>query len=226
VLFSKYRFRSPLYQVQQELARADLEITRTTLADWVAIGTGALEPLFAQIRKDLVGGDYLQVDETPVRVMDPEVPGKTAQEWLWVYARPGRDGPERMLKDFLGTFQSDGYGLYEAMERDRKDLRRVACWAHKRQMFHEALEDDVARARELLVLIAGLYLIEKETREGANTPKARKALRREKAPALLYRLHCWRLELEPGKASSPVLLKSPLGKAIRYTLGQWEGLVR
>jgi hypothetical protein len=34
------------------------------------------------------------------------------------------------------------------------------------------------------------------------------------------------VELEPGKASSPVLLKSPLGKAIRYTLGQWEALVR
>jgi transposase len=25
---------------------------------------------------------------------------------------------------------------------------------------------------------------------------------------------------------SPVLPKSPLGKAIRYTLGQWEALVR
>lgn len=238
VIVSKYLDHRPLYRVQQELARHGVEITRTTLADWVAMGAGALEPLVALIRKDLVGGDYLQIDETPVRVMDPEVPGKTAQGWLWVYARPGagvifdfqgsrgREGPDRMLKDFHGTFQSDGYGLYEALERDRKDLRRVACWAHARRKFHEALEDDAARAREFLILIASLYGLEKEAREGGYTPEARKALRQEKAPALLDRLHRRLLELEPGKATSPVLLKSPLGKAIRYTLGQWEALVR
>lgn len=238
VILSKYLDHRPLYRVQQELARHGVEITRTTLADWVATGAGALEPLVALIRKDLILGDYLQVDETPVRVMDPEVPGKTAQGWLWVYARPGagvifdfqgsrgREGPERMLKDFHGTFQSDGYGLYEALERSRKDLRRVACWAHARRKFHEALEDDAARAREFLVLIAGLYLIEREAREGCCTPEARAALRQEKVPALLGRLHRRLVELEPGKASSPVLLKSPLGKAIRYTLGQWEALVR
>lgn len=162
VILSKYLDHRPLYRVQQELARHGVEITRTMLADWVATGAGVLEPLVALIRKDLILGDYLQVDETPVRVMDPEVPGKTAQGWLWVYARPGagvifdfqgsrgREGPDRMLKDFHGTVQTDGYALYEALERSRKDLRRVVCWAHARRKFHEALEDDAARAREFL----------------------------------------------------------------------------
>ena len=36
-----------------------------------------------------MGGSYLQIDETPVQVMDPEVEGRTATGWLWVYARPG-----------------------------------------------------------------------------------------------------------------------------------------
>jgi transposase len=87
----------------------------------------------------------------------------------------GREGPDRMLKDFHGTIHHDGYGLFGALERDRKDLRRVACWAHSRRKFHEALEDDAARAGEFLVLIASLYGIEKEAREGAYTPEARKA---------------------------------------------------
>ncbi len=39
-------------------------------------------------------------------------------------------------------------------------------------------------------------------------------------------LHRRLVELEPGKADFLVLLKSPLGKAIRYTLGQWEALGR
>jgi hypothetical protein len=120
-----------------------------------------------------------------------------------------------MLKDFHGTFQSDGYGLNEALERDRKDLRRVACWAHARRNFHDALEDAAARAREFLILIAGPYLVEKEARESGFTPEARAALRQEKVPALLGRLRRRIVELEPGKASSPVLLKSPLGWAIR-----------
>ena len=238
VVLSKYIDHRPLYRVQQELGRHGVEVTRSTLADWVSAAAGALEPLQQRLRQDLVAGSYLQVDETPVKVMDPEVRGRTASGWLWVYARPGggvvfdfqtgrgREGPDAMLKDFRGTFQSDGYGLYESLERERPDLRRVGCWAHARRKFHEALDDDATRSREFLVLIGMLYGIEREAREQSMTPEARKALRMEKAPGVLARLRQRLEELEPGKATSPVLLKSPLGKAIRYVLGQWEALVR
>ena len=94
-----------------------MEITRTTLADWVDAAAVALEPIYKAIRTDLIGGNYLQVDEIPVRVMDPEVRGKTASGWLWVYARPkggvpfdfqrsrGRAGPDEILKTFSETIQ-------------------------------------------------------------------------------------------------------------------------
>ena len=215
-----------------------MEVTRSTLSDWVNAVAAALEPLQQRLRQDLVGGDYLQLDETPVKVIDPDLLGRTANGWLWVYARPGgpvlfdfqggrgREGPERMLRDFRGTFQSDGYGVYESIERQRPDLRRVGCWAHARRKFHEALEDDAARAREFIAWIARLYAVEKEAREQGLTPEARKALRGERVPEVLARLRGRLEELEPGKATSPVLLKSPLGMAIRYTLGQWDALVR
>jgi len=228
----------PLYRVQQELARFGVDITRTTLADWVAAAATALEPLHHLVRQDLMGGSYLQIDETPVRVMDPEVEGRSATGWLWVYARPeggvifdfqksrGRDGPDRMLKSFAGTFQSDGYGLYESLERDRPDLRRVACWAHARRKFHEAIPDDGPRSRAIIAMIAPLYGIEKVARESGLSAEARKELRHQHVPSMLERLHRRLLELEPGRVGSPVLPKSPLGKAIRYTLGQWQALVR
>jgi hypothetical protein len=38
-----------------------------------------------------LAGDYLQVDETPVRMMDPEVRGRCATGYLWVAGRPGGD---------------------------------------------------------------------------------------------------------------------------------------
>jgi hypothetical protein len=138
----------------------------------------------------------------------------------------GRDGPDQMLKSFAGTFQSDGYGLYESLERDRPDLRRVACWAHARRKFHEAIPDDGPRSREIIAMIAPLYGIEKVARESGLAPEARKDLRQQHAPAMLDRLHRRLLELNPARVGSPVLPKSPLGKAIRYTLSQWEALVR
>ncbi len=238
VVLSKYLEHRPLYWVQQELTRFGVEITRTTLADWVAAAATALEPLHQRVHEDLMAGNYLQIDETPVQVMDPEVEGRTATGWLWVYARLGggvifdfqkrrcRDGPDQMLKSFAGTFQSDGYGLYESLERDRSDLRRVACWAHARRKFHEALTDDGPRSRQIIALMAPLYGIEKVARESGLSPEARKELRQQKAPSMLERLHRHLLELDPARVGSPVLPKSPQDKAIRYTLSQWEALVR
>ena len=89
VILTKYLDHGTLYRVQQELARHGVTTTRTTLVDWVAGAATTLEPLYRLVRDDLMGGSYLQIDETPVRVMDPEVLGKTATGWLWVYARPG-----------------------------------------------------------------------------------------------------------------------------------------
>jgi hypothetical protein len=125
-----------------------------------------------------------------------------------------------MLKSFAGTFQSDGYGLYESLKRDRTDLRRVACWAHARRKFHEAIRDDGPRSREIIAMIAPLYGIEKVARESGLSPEARKDLRQQHAPKVLDRLHGRLLELNPARVGSPVLPKSPLGKAIRYTLNQ------
>ena len=82
VVLAKYLEHRPLYRVQQELARFAVEITRTTLADWVNAAATALEPLHLLVRQDLMGGSYLQIDETPVRVMDPEVEGRAATGWL------------------------------------------------------------------------------------------------------------------------------------------------
>ena len=55
---------------------------------------------------------------------------------------------------------------------------------------------------------------------------ARKELRHQRAPAMLERVHRRPLEMEQGRVGSPTLPKSPLGEAIRYTLGRLQTLVR
>lgn len=63
----------PLHRVQQELGRSGVNVSRATLCGWVEAAGVALQPLWLGIQAGLMAGDYLQVDETPVRVLDPEI---------------------------------------------------------------------------------------------------------------------------------------------------------
>ena len=59
----------------------------------------------------------------------------------WQTSR-GRAGPEAFLKDYEGKLQSDGYGVYEALCRDRPKRELFGCWAHARRKFCDAREED------------------------------------------------------------------------------------
>lgn len=75
--------------------------------------------------QELLAGNYIQADETPVGVQPESVRGKNHQAYLWQYSRPGgavvfdfrmgreREGPKRFLGDFEGILQSDGYAVYD-----------------------------------------------------------------------------------------------------------------
>ena len=77
----------------------------------------------------MLAGGYLQIDETSVRVLDPEVQGKAARGYLWFYAVPGGDvlldfdssrGLEPVrerLAGFFGTIQTDAYEVYDSLSR-------------------------------------------------------------------------------------------------------------
>lgn len=231
VICAKYLDHRPLYRVQQEFLRLGANISRPVLSDAVAAAALALQPLWRLIGAGLAGGDYLQVDETPVNVLDPEVKGKAAKGWLWVYHRPGGDvffdfrtgrdraRPAELLKDFHGTLQSDGYSVYEALGNRNPEWKRLGCLAHARRKFHEALGDQPEWAKWFLRQMGQLYLIERQLREAGAGPAQRLARRQQDAKPVLATIHQKLVELEPA-----VLPKSPLGKAVRYALGQWEYL--
>jgi len=89
-------------------------------------------------------GGYRQVDETPVKVLDPDVRGKAAPGYLWSYAVPGGDvltdfdssrglGPvRRRLADFAGTIETE-YEVYESLHRQANGIVRIRCLAHARR---------------------------------------------------------------------------------------------
>ena len=92
--------------------------------------------------------------------------------------------------------------------------------AHVRRKFYEARTDDPLQADWFLVQIVQLYRIERELREAGASHAVRHTRRQAEAVPVLARIHTRLGKLGPQQPSSRILLKSPLGKAIRYALGQ------
>lgn len=233
ILINKYEYHLPLYR-QEKMFRQQfgVELSRKTTGSWVGQSLELLMPVYRVIREDLLAGNYLQADETPIRYLDPDVKGKSQHGYLWVYNRPGgdvlfewrvsrsREGPKEFLKNFRGKLQTDGFSAYESLAKERDDLILVGCWAHARRGFREALTESKLAAW-FVRQIGLLYAVEKVLREKKTGPQLRAAIRTWQSRPVLARLRR-AMELVRGRT----LPQGLLGQAIDYTLKRWEALTR
>ena len=209
--------------------RHDVVIPRQQMVQWVAQIAFLLQPLCQLMFQEMKKGRYLQVDETPVKVMDPEVQGKCARGYLWFYAVPGgdvfldfqstrgRDAPHAQLTHFSGTIQTDAYEVYDSLKKVIPDLIRIGCAAHSRRKFYRALKDSDRRAIWFIGQFRHLYRLEREAKD--LTPENRHQLRQEKAAPI------WVLIRDQAQALQPGLLpQSSLGKAVSYFLNEYAAL--
>ena len=230
-LTAKFCDHLPLYRQEKMLARWGALISRQNLCDWVGAATALLEPLTKRMKQELLQGGYVQVDETPIRCNDPDLrDGQTTQGWLWALARPGGDvvfewrlsrrheEAERLLGDYRGVLQSDGYEGYAAYVRAHAGVEWAGCWAHARRRFFEAAAERPRTAERVLRLIGQLYALEREWDE-ANVGEKRAALRQEHFAHPLFRLRQLVTALQ-----ARILPKSGLGQACAYLLGHWAPL--
>ena len=208
-------------------------IPRQQMVQWVEKIAFLLLAIYHGIWEELQATGYLQVDETPVKVLDPEVKGKAATGYLWFYSHPrgdvflefctgrGREGPEKRLADFQGTIQTDAYAVYDSLRRQRPTaLKRLGCLAHIRRRWYKAAEESCSEAIWFIGQIRQLYRIEDETRDLSH--RDRKTVRRQKAPALWRAMKHRALEL---KANPRFLPQSSLGKAVNYFLKEYTAVV-
>jgi transposase len=233
-IVSKYSDHLPLYRQSAILLReTGLSISRATMDGWVLRVGDLLTPVTAAIRKELVGGSYIQADETPVPLQMRDGRGKHHQAYLWQYGQPGgsvvfdfrlgrgREGPKNFLGEFQGILQTDGYTVYDRV--GGIGMVHAACWAHSRRKVFDAvkLNPDDRVATRLVARIDELFVIDAEAREAGISQVARHALRQERSRPLLDVI---KRDLE---AAQPAFLPaSALGKAISYTLSLWHKLTR
>jgi transposase len=233
-VISKYSDHLPLYRQSVILEReTGVEISRATLDGWVMRVGELLIPVTAAIGRELVGGSYIQADETPVDVQMHDGRGQNHQAYLWQYSRPGgsavfdfrlgrgREGPKGFLGNFEGLLQTDGYAAYEKVGGPK--LVHACCWAHARRKFFEAhqLSPGESVAKGIVILIDQLFGIDREARAQNLDLAARDALRQQQARPLLDTIQ-QAIEAASGQA----LPSSKLGNAIGYAQTLWAKLTR
>jgi transposase len=236
LMVAKYCDHLPFYRLQQIFQRRHkVLIDRGAMCHWMGRCAELLGRLYEALRKELVSGQYLQIDETTVKLLDPDSPGKAKNSYFWVIVRPGegvlfRFDPGRahtvamdLLEGFSGRLQSDAFGAYQTLASKSPGLETFACWAHARRKFVEAVEANGAGAAWYVAEIQRLYRTEAEARRQGLDHEARAALRAQRSVPVLASI---KAKLDADSVAGHLLPSSPLAIAVRYTAKIWAGLTR
>ncbi|TCS34307.1 IS66 family transposase [Reinekea marinisedimentorum] len=233
VLIAKYGDHLPLYRQEKIFARAGVEMSRSTLADWVGRCGVALQPIVDALRDELHQHSVLHADETPVAMLSPGKQ-KTHKAYVWAYTStpfsgtravvydfaPGRSGEHarRFLQSWQGKLVCDDFSGYKASFK--QGITEIGCMAHARRKFfdlHAANQSTLAEYA--LQQIGHLYDIEREIKETTN--EQRKMVRQQQAKPILDQLREW-LTLQRQRVPNG----SAIAKAIDYSLKRWDALTR
>jgi transposase len=158
--------------------------------------------------------------------------GTSHRGYYWVYHDPGsglvlyeynesrsQKAPTELLKDYAGYLQTDGYAVYDALPNDKIVL--TGCMAHARRKFYEAKDNNEEKAVFMLDKIQLLYQVEAMAREQKLSHEQRLQLRLKLSSPVLDEMKLWMKDNIMN-----VTPKSPIGKAIEYTLTRWDKLCR
>ena len=238
VAIAKFMDHLPLYRQSHIYSREGVELSRSTLADWIGLTCRLLRPLNDALQHYVLQADKIHTDDTPVPVLQPGRKS-TKQGRLWGYLRDDRSigdeqapavwfgySPDRKarwpgehLQGFEGLLQADAYAGYDALYASGKIIG-AGCWAHVRRKFFDI---DKAQpdgfAREVLESIATLYGVEKSVK--GQSAQTRCQVRQARAGPVLETLKSRLITVR-----SQIPKKLPLAKAIHYALVRWESLVR
>lgn len=236
IAVSKYVDALPLYRLEQIFKRDGIDIPRNTMASWMIALSDRLAPVYNLMEEDLLGADYVCCDETRVQVLKEAGKSPQSLSYMWVRSRhgpgvspivlfdydPTRSGevPHRLLKDFKGYLQVDGYGGYDGVCKS-EEVIRVGCMAHVRRKFfeaHKASGKSGGEANKILQMIQKLYGIEEQIRDKSALERKEA---REKAGPILDGIKEW---LDAGQNRYPP--QGLMGKAVSYAQNQWPHIMR
>ena len=232
IITSKYADHAPLNRLEGILKRHGVHINVSTMCDWVGKSADLLEPLVQRMHEKILQSPKINTDDTAIPIKSPNRKGSTYNGYLWAYIDDqfnvvfdftptrSREGPLKFLSGYAGKVQADAYSGYDEFFR-QSQAAEVGCHAHARRKFEYALDSDPVRAAHMMVFWGRLYEIESRARKEEYTPDRLLEARQQQAKPILAEI---RAALDDYRLA--VLPKSPMGKAITYSLNQWEALNR
>lgn len=240
ILVNKFADHLPFYRQQRWFNRHQYGVSRSTLWGWEKSCAIALEPLVSHLKKELVAGDHLFGDDTPMPTLEKGLKRAKIGR-MWAYTRrptekqpaltvyeytPDRKGehPQTFLKDFSGYLQADAYSGFDQLFikdcKGKQKVKEVGCWGHTRRKFIDVVTiDPTSIAQELIALIQAMYHIERLIKEAGYSDGQRKWLRRKRTKPILKKIRRWLTMHHPRTAP-----KSRLGQAMSYALNHWRAL--
>lgn len=233
ILVNKYMDHLPFYR-QIQVFKRDFgwEPAQSTLGDWMSGCCQLLEPLYNTLKQKILDSDYIQADESPIKVQDNDKKGSTHQGYQWVYHDPigrlvlfnyrkgrGQNGPKELLAGYKGYLQCDGYTVYDKIGAG-PNITLAGCLVHARRKFHEALDSDKKRSEKALAIFREIYLKERNIKERTiDDYGQRKVLREQQIKPLLKQIKDWITQEQHN-----VLPKSAVRKAMVYFVNQYPKL--
>ena len=225
VVTSKCADSLPLNRQSNRMARQGVPISRSTLCDLFHRCAELLKPLWSEMIKRIARSIYVNADETPMPVF-ARIKTKRGYVWTFIdeynvtyYFSATRSGetPIKVLGESTGFIQVDAYSGYNPICTPEK-RKRIGCLGHVRRYFFAALETSPEEAKHAMDQILKLYQVEYDAAEKGILGTKEHLKKRQKTSApIMEAWGKWLQEEEPKH-----LPESPIGKAIKYAINNWE----
>jgi transposase len=188
VTAGKYVDGTPLNRMAHALARADIEVARGMLANWIIRPAGLhCSRLYEALHATLLSQHLVQANETTVKVLKEPWQAAQSTSYMWVYrsaddslkpvvpfdyqAGRAKDYPKTFISCYKGLRITDGHTAWRMLE----GRMHFGCMTHARYTFVEALKSikkPGGRAAKPLVYFKALYQV-------GNTGKGRSSRGRD-----------------------------------------------
>lgn len=237
ILQLRYIYSMPIERIVKYFCEHGFELNKATAHGLVRKSAQLMERLDKVLKKAILEDQYLCMDESYYTILTKEKndQGKGVRKgYIWAALANNRkliqyfycngSRSKEVLTGYIGqqykgAIQSDGLANYKIFETDQyPDTIRLGCFQHCKRQFLDIEGDE--DATEVTRMINQFYQKEHQMDKDQEPVKKHK-FRQKYAPALLKKL---KQKLQEIQSDPAVLPKSPLKKAVNYTLNEFGAL--
>lgn len=232
LIIDKFLYHLPLYRQHLRLQASGIELSRTTLTNFVSRTADLLEPIYYALLSSILQSEVLTMDETPVRA-GRKSKGKMKKAYFWpIYGdkdeiafpfSPSRSTEvvREALSQWCGVLVTDGYKVYDRFAEKVSGVVHAQCWVHTRRYFEQALSVEPVLAAQALELIGNMYEHEKRIKKKKLCGSVKIQYRGEHIKPIVDEFFSW---LSATFQKQVLLPSSPFTKAANYALDREAGL--